>query len=180
MLPNLVPLARRRLEGALCATAAPRGQPAPSRPCNTLPRAGGEGRDPPVSKCRLCNAETGRFIAFLVEQLPSGRTGIPIGASRGAELSQESVSVSKCAGAGDLPAAPTAAHVLTLFFFFNLFALAAIVARERIVMLGKNPAWISCAGCWLCRRGAAACRMHGSSLRGPYPRVAARSDTARR
>lgn len=58
MIPDLVSLARRRLEGDLCTAAAPRGQPDASSPCNTLPGVGGEGRNPPVSKRSLCNAET--------------------------------------------------------------------------------------------------------------------------
>ena len=58
MLPDLISLSQRQLEGDLCTTAAPWDKPGASSPCNTLPGVGGEGRSPPVSKCSLCNAET--------------------------------------------------------------------------------------------------------------------------
>lgn len=58
MLPDLVSLSHRQLEGDLCTAAAHWEQPSASSPCNTLPGVRGEGRNPPVSKCSLCNAET--------------------------------------------------------------------------------------------------------------------------
>lgn len=51
-------LSQRQMEGDLCTAEAPWEKPDASSPCNTLPRVGGEGRNPPVSKCSLCNSET--------------------------------------------------------------------------------------------------------------------------
>lgn len=93
MLPDLISLARRRLEGDLCTAAAPWGQPDASSPCNALPGVGGEGRNPPVSKRSLCNAETQNSspVWRTARYVSAGGTGIPISASHAAGLYQKSV-----------------------------------------------------------------------------------------